>query len=202
MRILLTGFKAFGGSQINPSEQVINELRRIHSSDPVLELAVLPVNTQKAPEMLESILELVHPDAVVCLGEASGRACISIERVALNLMDFRIPDNAGIQVTDQPIILGAPSAYFSSLPIRRLQEDLLSAGIPAELSLSAGTYLCNQVFFYLMHWLAQHQFTIPAGFIHVPSLPGQVAQRGGAGASMSLETTLNAVNRILSVLQE
>ena len=121
-------------------------------------------------------LEETHPAAVVCLGEATRRPVISIERVAVNLLDFRIPDNAGAQTIDQSVVENAPAAYFSTLPARALLNALHMAGLPAEFSLTAGSYLCNQIFYTLMHALATRTIKIPGGFIHLPALPEQTAK--------------------------
>ena len=121
-------------------------------------------------------LEEAHPAAVLCLGEATRRPAISIERVAVNLLDFRIPDNAGAQITDQPIREDGPAAYFSTLPVRALLNALHGSKLPAELSLTAGSYLCNQIFYTLMHALAAQGSKVTAGFIHLPALPEQAAK--------------------------
>ena len=116
--------------------------------------AILPVEREAGPRALIEALEQHHPDAVVCLGEASGRSGVSIERVAVNLLDFRIADNTGAQVVDQPVIADGPAAYFVTLPVRRMLAAVQAAGVPAELSLSAGAFLCNQVLYHLLHHLA------------------------------------------------
>ena len=200
MRILITGFEAFAGSSLNPSEQVVSALK----ADPPLGVeivtAVLPVDAAAAPAVLVEILRTTSPQAAVCLGEASGRPVISIERVALNLLDFRIQDNRGHQINDQPVLLEGPNAYFSSLPVRAILQTLHENGIPVELSLSAGAFLCNQVFFHLMHWASQQAQPITAGFIHLPSLPEQVALRGSPAPSMALETSLKAVRLVINLI--
>lgn len=203
MRVLLTGFEPFGGSAINPSEQVVKAL----SSSPITGLeiypAVLPVDYQAGPHALLVAMEQVRPQAVLCLGEAARRPAVSIERVAVNLLDFSIPDNAGAQVVDQPVVPGGPAAYFATLPVRQILHNIRAAGVPVELSLTAGSYLCNQVLYTLLHHLAiQGQTSIPAGFIHLPSLPEQTAQQKSAAPSMALETSLQAVRAALETLLE
>lgn len=198
MRILITGFEAFAGSPVNPSEQVILALEA--NPPPGIEIftAVLPVDAQSAPVVLAEKLASASPQVVISLGEASGRPVISIERAALNILDFRIPDNLGNQISDQPVLPGAPNAYFTTLPARAILEMLLENGIPAELSLSAGAYLCNQVFFHLMHWAGQQAEPIFAGFIHIPSLPDQVAMRNHSSPSMALDTSIKAVCLVIN----
>ena len=200
MKLLVTGFQPFGGSAINPSEQVV--LALAHDGLPGVELraAILPVDrTQSAATAIRAIREF-QPDAVVSLGEAGRRMAVSIERVAINLMDYRIADNSGNQVTDEPIVAGGPAAYFVTLPVRKMAEGVRLAGVPVEVSLSAGAFLCNQVTYEVQHHLATHGLTTPAGFIHLPVLPEQAAQREPLMPSMSLETMVKGVRAALAVL--
>lgn len=200
MKILVTGFEPFDGSDTNPSLKVAQALSQQIIGDANIVTCILPVDWQRAPEALDSALEEHQPDAMVCLGEAAGRAVISIERIGINLLDFRIPDNSGTRITDEPVIPGAPAAYFATLPVREIFGAVQRCGIPAELSLSAGTYLCNQVMFYLLHRLATYGLSIPAGFIHLPSLPQQAAARNSHQPSMSLETQITAIHAALEVI--
>lgn len=163
--ILITGFEPFGGREVNQSELALNSLTE---TEPDIQRVILPVDLYKAPVMLETTLNRIKPDGVICLGEASGRSAISIERLAVNLLDFRIPDNQGLKVVDQPVIPDSPAAYFSTLPVREIFDAISSVGIPCALSVSAGTYLCNQVFYTLMHYVTSKSLEIPAGFIHLP----------------------------------
>jgi len=188
MKILLTGFEPFGESKINPSEQVVRTLAREKIPGIELHTAILPVERVRGPQVLLDAMKRVHPDAVLCLGEASRRMAISIERVAINLLDYRIPDHAGQQIVDEPIVRDGPAAYFCTLPVRAMYQAVRAAGIPAELSLSAGAYLCNQVLYTLLHYLTQNRINVPAGFIHLPALPEQVAAREVLMPSMSVET--------------
>lgn len=201
MKVLLTGFEPFGKSPVNPSQKLIEALPDNILHDVHLMKAVLPVDHRKAPEILLELRNLHHPDAVILFGLASGRSKIAIERIAINLLDFQIPDNSGTTLVDQPVIENAPAAYFSTLPIRELVSSLTNNGIPAELSLSAGTYLCNQVFFTLMHDIAHHPPTIPAGFIHLPALPEQAAQSDNPIASMSLDQIIKAAYILIAPLE-
>jgi pyroglutamyl-peptidase len=137
---------------------------------------------------------------VLCLGQASRRIVISIERVAVNLLDFRIPDNAGNQVSDQPVVPGGPAAYFTTLPVRAILDHITSHGIPAQLSLSAGAYLCNQVIYVLLHHLQSQDLKLPAGFIHLPDLPEQAAKKSTPGPSMSLEIMIQGIRLALQVI--
>jgi pyroglutamyl-peptidase len=202
MRLLLTGFEPFGGSKINPSQQIVERLEAEGFPGIELVTAILPVDRLRGPEKLLHALETTRPQAVLCLGEASSRAVLSIERLAVNLLNFRIPDNQGVQVEDEPILPGGPAAYFATLPIRKAFEAVKAAQVPAEISLSAGSYLCNQVFYTLLNFLMHQGLDIPAGFIHLPRLPEQAAVQGAAGPSMSLETSLRGITAVVKVLRE
>lgn len=202
MNVLLTGFEPFGGSQVNPSEQVVRAIAERPPGGIRLETAILPVDQETGPAVLWSAVERHRPEAVLCLGEAAGRAAISIERVAINLLDYRIADNAGHQVSDQPIVPGGPAAYFVTLPVRAILTAIQAAGLPAELSLSAGAFLCNQVTYVLLHRLHESGRLLPAGFIHLPALPEQAARRSPPIPSMSLETLESAVRIALQVIAQ
>ena len=200
MKFLLTGFEPFGQSSVNPSEQVVQALAGQEFEEFRLETAVLPVHRFAGPQKLLALVQQTRPDAVVCLGEAGGRTAVSIERVAVNLLDFRIADNDGLVVQDEPIVADGPAAYFTTLPVRALQQAVAAAGIPAELSLSAGTFLCNQVTYELLHFLAQQRLPIPAGFVHLPLLPEQAANQTPLRPSMAMEVMVTAVSVILHTL--
>lgn len=199
MKMLITGFEPFGGSAVNPSQKVIDALPDGVTGIKIIPV-LLPVDRDRGPAGLLAALASQQPDAVICLGEAAGRYAISIERVAINLLDFRIPDNSGHQVVDEQVVPGGPPAYFVTLPVRHIQESIQKQGIPVELSLSAGAYLCNQVLYQLLHHLSITGVNIPAGFIHLPALPEQSAARPQPIPSMSLEMSLHAVMTAVNVI--
>jgi pyroglutamyl-peptidase len=160
-KILVTGFDAFGGAEINASWEVVRSLTGVVT-------AQIPTAYKRAiPTLLEQ-LDQHQPQAILCVGQAAGRAQILLERVALNLNDSPQPDNDGVTYRDTPIIEGGPAAYFSSLPLRMIQQRLQQENIPVTLSNTAGTYLCNHLFYGV-----RHHSTVPAGFIHIPVLPQQ-----------------------------
>jgi pyroglutamyl-peptidase len=200
MKLLLTGFEPFGGSSINPSELVV--LTIAHDRMPGVELraAILPVDRTGSAAAAISAIKEFQPDAIVSLGEASRRIAISIERVGINLMDYRIADNSGNQVMDEPIVAGGPAAYFTTLPVRAMLDAVRAAAVPAELSLSAGAFLCNQVTYEVQHYLATQGLSTPAGFIHLPALPEQAVHREPLSASMGLETMVKGVRAALEVV--
>lgn len=197
MKILLTGFEPFDGSPVNPSQQVVEAV----TDDTIVGISliktVLPVDYARAPFVLLEALHTHRPDAVLAFGLASGRSKISLERVALNLLDFRIPDNSGVKISDQSVIEGGPAAYFTTLPVRPFLLDFLEEGIPAEISLTAGGYLCNLVFYTIMHHISTHQLPTQAGFIHLPALPEQAAQSDKTLPSLSLELDIKAARLMI-----
>lgn len=199
--ILVTGFEPFGGSQTNPSQLVALALDGKTVGRCQVKSAVLPVDRTGGPQALLEKMASCHPAAVVCLGEASRRAVVSVEKIAVNWMDFRIPDNQGEKLSDLLIDPEGPAAYFSTLPVREIYEQMLAEGIPAEISMSAGAFLCNQVFYTGLHILATQELAIPMGFIHLPSLPEQASRALSPIASMSLETSLRAVEIALDVIE-
>lgn len=197
MNILLTGFEPFGGDAINPSWEVARSLQGQVIAGATVHARCLPTTFGGAPVALEAALATFRPALVVALGLASGRAEISIERVAVNLIDARIPDNAGERPQDVPVRSDAPDAYFSTLPVKAIRNGLRAAGHPAGLSLSAGAFVCNQVFFELQHRLAGQG--LRSGFIHMPALPEQAARAQAAIASMGLAAQIDAIRLALSI---
>ncbi|MEW5827729.1 MAG: pyroglutamyl-peptidase I [Chloroflexota bacterium] len=201
MNLLLTGFEPFGGDAVNPSEQVARLLDGQTLHGVTIHSEVLPVESARGPAALIQAIRRVQPDAVLCLGVAVGRAALSVERVAVNLLGYRIPDNSGVRVSDRPILPDGPAAYFTTLPVRRICEAVQAAGVPVELSLSAGAFLCNQALYEMLHYLTANGLEIPAGFIHLPALPEQAAAKeGGKVPSMSLETIQRGVDAAIEVL--
>lgn len=180
--ILIPGFEPFGGEAINPAEELLRGLQGAEVAGHVVTTTLLPVAFRDGLAALEREIDRVRPAIVLGVGQAGGRARLSLERVALNLIDARIPDNAGEQPVDVPVIPGAPDAYLSGLPVKAMLRAMIEAGVPAELSLSAGTYVCNAVFFALRHLAATRWPALRAGFLHVPYLPAQAAAHAGAPA--------------------
>ena len=173
--VLVTGFDPFGGSAVNPSWMAVQGLHGRQIGGHRIVGAQLPTVFGEALGALRDLLAELHPALVICLGQAGGRGALSLERVAINVNDARIADNAGAQPVDTPVIAGGPAAYFTSLPIKAMLAALLAEGINAEVSQTAGTFVCNHVFYGLMHELATQPTLRHArgGMIHVPWLPGQ-----------------------------
>jgi pyroglutamyl-peptidase len=202
MKLLLTGFEPFGGSAINPSEQTVRALAREGLPDIELRAEILPVDRQRGPAKLIGAAREFQPDAILCLGEASRRCALSLERVAINLLDYRIADNTGHQARDEPIAPDGPAAYFVTLPVRAMLEAVRDVNVPAELSLSAGAFLCNQVTYAVLHDLATRNLRTPAGFVHLPALPEQAANREPLIPSMGLETMVRGVRAAIGAIQQ
>jgi pyroglutamyl-peptidase len=171
--ILLTGFEPFDGLDLNPSEEIAREINDATIVRHKVIGALLPCVFGAAIKELKHQIKLHDPVVVICLGLAGGRSAITPERVAINLDDARIPDNAGQQPIDKAIAKDGPAGYFSTLPVKAIVQSLRKHDIPAEVSNTAGTFVCNHVFYGLMHELAQHRPEVRGGFIHVPFLPEQ-----------------------------
>jgi pyroglutamyl-peptidase len=186
--VLLTGFDPFGGEAVNPSWLAAERLHHHLVAGHRIESLPLPTAFGRAPRVLRAAIRKHRPALVLCVGQAGGRAAISLERVAINVIDARIPDNDGAQPVDAPVVRGGPAAYFSTLPIKAMHADLCAAGIGAEISQTAGTFVCNQVFYALMDALAKMPVPRPrGGFVHIPFVPEQVEHRPHM-PSMPLDT--------------
>lgn len=174
-RVLLTGFDPFGGELVNPSWEAVRALDGRVVDGHRLVAGQLPTCFDTSLPALDALLRQHRPALVLCIGQAGGRAAISLERVAINVQDARIPDNAGAQPVDMPVLAGGPAAYFSTLPVKAMLAGLRDQGLPAEVSQTAGTFVCNHVFYGLMHRLATDPALAAArgGFVHVPWLPAQ-----------------------------
>ena len=190
LNVLLTGFEPFGGSHVNPSIEACRKLEGETVNGHRVMVEMIPLRYDEVGPSLLEALERHMPSAVICTGQ-SGAATINLDRVAINVADARIPYNCGTQPVDKLIVEDGPVAHWSRLPLRRILKALRDSGIPSVISNSAGTFGCNHIFYELMHYLEEEELDIPAGFIHVPSLPEQVADKGTP--SMSLETTVRAL---------
>jgi pyroglutamyl-peptidase len=195
--ILLTGFEPFGGSDINPSIEACKPHDGKVINGVKVKVVQIPLRYDEVkPSLIQAIKE-TKPDAIICTGQ-SRSSTINLERVAINVADARLPYNCGTQPVDRPIEPDGPVAYFSTLPLRKLLAALIEVKIPTVISNSAGTFGCNHIFYELMHYLAENQMNIPAGFIHVPSLPEQIM--GENQPSMSLCLIIEALGIVLNTL--
>ena len=191
-QILITGFEPFGGETINPSWEAVRLLPDTIGGYALRKLR-LPVSFTSAIRELEKSMHENPPAAIVCIGQAGGRTAVTPERIGINLMDARIPDNDGFSPVEAPIAPDGPDAYFSTLPVTAIVQAMREANVPAQASLSAGTYVCNSLLYGTLHFLSQNGLKIPAGFIHVPFLPQQVLAKPQPSLTLEqLQTALTA----------
>jgi pyroglutamyl-peptidase len=187
--VLLAGFDPFDGDSINPSWEAVSRLHDETIDGYRVVSAQLPTSFARAPRVLRAAVRTHAPSLILCIGQAGGRAALSLERVAINVNDARIADNDGAQPVDTRVVRSGPAAYFTTLPIKSMLAKLHAAGIPAEISQTAGTFVCNAVFYALMHRLAKTSASTRAGFVHIPYLPEQTRSHPGA-SSLPLETVI------------
>ncbi|MBS9431630.1 pyroglutamyl-peptidase I [Photorhabdus hainanensis] len=195
--VLITAFEPFGGEAINPSWESVRQLQNQQLSGAHIETRQLPCVFGTSLTCLYTAIDEIQPELVIAVGQAGGRPDITVERIAININDARIPDNQGNQPIDTPIVAAGPAAYFSTLPIKAIVSGLKAAGVPASISQSAGTYVCNHVMYGLLHHLALTYPTVRGGlvrggFIHIPYLPEQAVKHHGT-PSMALETITMAL---------
>jgi len=191
MKILITAFEPFGGEKVNPALEAMKLLPDMIDNSKILKLE-LPTIFKKSVEKVWQYIDMHKPDIIVSLGQAGGRAYISVERVAINIDDASIADNDGNMPVDLPIFEDGENAYFSNLPIRNMAEAIKKAGIPARISNTAGTYVCNHVMYGVLYKIHKENLNMKAGFIHVPYIPEQVITKPES-PSMSLEHIVKAI---------
>ena len=198
MKILLTAFTPFDGESINPALEAMKLLPDKIGKLEVLKLEIPTVFGKSARLVLETI-EQEKPDYVLSIGQAGGRAEITPERIAINIDDARIPDNEGNQPVDRPIVPDGENAYFSNLPIKAMVEAMKKEGIPAAVSNSAGTYVCNHLMYSVLYYIKKKALPIKAGFIHVPYIPEQIVNKKDK-PSMSLEEIVRGLEAAIRVI--
>lgn len=198
--ILVTGFEPFAGHSANPSEGLAKAVDGRRVGELGVVGMVLPVHHGDAARRLTAVLTETRPASILHLGLAAGRARVALERVALNVMDYEQPDNAGFRATGEPCVPGGPTAYFSTLPLAAMLKALVDEGIPAYTSNTAGTYLCNQTLYWTLHAVRDQTRPPGVGFIHVPLLPSMVAASGLEQPSMDFSLMLRAVETVLGVI--
>ncbi len=202
MKILVTGFDPFGGESINPALEAVKRLPDTIAGAAIVKLEIPTVIGKSLAKIKEAVLK-ENPDAVLSIGQAGGRADISVERIGINIDDCRIADNEGNKPVDEPVVKGGPAAYFVTLPIKAIVEKLKAAGIPASVSNTAGTFICNHVCYGLAHFAATERGgKMKTGFIHIPLLPEQVIGKPVTTPSMSLETVLKGIELAIEAIVE
>jgi pyroglutamyl-peptidase len=204
--VLLTGFEAFGHTPINPAEQVARALDGTRINDATVAARIIPNVFFKSIDVVRGAIEEVSPGAVVMMGEYGGRAVITVERIAHNLNDstrYRLADNDGCALQDQPTVPGGPVAYYATLPIRAMVKAMRQAGIPSDISDTPGTFCCNHLMYGILHHIAAADLNIRAGWIHLPYLPSTAALEQNLGApSMSVETSAAGVSTAIRTILE
>ena len=200
--ILVTGYEAFGTHTANPSQELAKLLDGRRIGRCAVAGVVLPVHHRETARHVSVLLGELQPVAVVHLGLAEGRTRLSLERVALNVMDYRIPDSAGYRAEGEPCAAEGPAAYLATLPLTEMLAALVAEGVPAHISNTAGTFLCNQTLYQTLHEIATRELAIRAGFVHLPLLPAMVAAAGLDQASMDLALALRGVETLLRVVAE
>src|SRR5215475_15943704 len=198
MKALVTGFDAFGGDKINPSALAVRQLKR-KLGGVMIHTAVLPTSYARSAIALRAAIHEARPDLVLCVGQAGGRSELCLERVAINVQDARIKDNDGKQPVDRAVVRDGPAAHFATLPIKACVAEMRKAGLPAAVSNTAGTFVCNNVFYALTDLAARHPIPMRAGFLHIPYVPEQVARLGSAAPSMALEDIVPGVEIVITV---
>ncbi len=192
MKLLLTGFDPFAGEKVNPSWEAVRELEKEGIDGVEIQAICLPTVFGQAIEIAVQAIEEKKPDLVICVGQAGGRSEISLERVAININDAQIKDNKGQQPVDEPVIPGGPVGYWSTLPIKAMVRAIRETGIPAGVSNTAGTFVCNNIMFGILHHIAQKKLGTRAGFIHIPFLPEQAVNHPGR-PSMTLDAVVRGL---------
>lgn len=195
--VLITGFEPFGGETLNPSWEVVKQLDGMIIDNCRVVARQLPCVFGESLEVLNAAIDALQPSVVLAIGQAGGRVDVTVERVAINVDDARIPDNRGQQPVDVAIVPDGPAAWFSTLPIKAMVEALREAGIPASVSQTAGTFVCNHVMYGVLHKLADRP-EVKGGFIHIPYLPEQAAAHPSA-PSMAMHTLKKGLEIAIAV---
>ena len=204
MKILVTGFDPFGGEKINPALETIKRLPDTILGAQIIKLEIPTVIGKSLAKITEAV-EKENPDVVLSIGQAGGRSEITVERVGINIDDCRIPDNEGNQPIDEPVVKGGPAAYFVTVPIKAIVENIKAHNIPASISNTAGTFICNHVCYGVAHLAAQRtaaEKPMKSGFIHIPFQPEQVIGKPALTPSMSLETIVSGITHALEAIIE
>lgn len=201
MKLLLTGFDPFGGESINPAWEAVKRVSDQVGDVEVVKLMV-PTVFYKSIDTVAAAIEKEKPDAVLCIGQAGGRFDLNPERVAINVNDARIPDNEGNQPLDGPVFADGETAYFATLPIKAMAEEIRKAGVPASVSNTAGTYVCNHLMYGVLYTLANKYPDVRGGFMHVPFITSQVINRKPIAPSLSLEQIVTGIEAAVKAIGE
>ena len=196
MKIIVTGFDPFGGEKINPSIECVKDLPEIEGVE--LFRVELPTVFKESAIHLNEVINDVKPDAVLCVGQAGGRPGVTMERIAINVDDARIPDNISQQPIDEVIQLDGEAAYFTTLPIKRIVNAIRKAGIPAEVSNTAGTFVCNHIMYQALFAATKADKSFKAGFMHIPFIPEQTTDK----PSLPIEESIKALQIAIETIRD
>ena len=196
MKIIVTGFDPFGGEKINPSIECVKTLPEIEGVE--LFRVELPTVFKESANRLNELINDVKPDPVICVGQAGGRPGVTMERVAINVDDARIPDNISQQPIDEAIQLDGEAAYFTTLPIKRIVNAIRKAGIPAEVSNTAGTFVCNHIMYQALFTATKADKSFKAGFMHIPFIPEQKTDK----PSLPIEESTKALQIAIETIRD
>ena len=200
MKIIVTGFDPFGGEKINPSIECVKALPEIEGVE--IFRVELPTVFKESANRLNEVINDVKPDAVLCVGQAGGRPGITMERIAINVDDARIPDNISQQPIDEAIQLDGEAAYFTTLPIKRIVNAIRKAGIPAEVSNTAGTFVCNHIMYQALFTATKADKPFKAGFMHIPFIPEQTTDKPSLPLEESTKALQIAIETILDYIND
>jgi pyroglutamyl-peptidase len=201
MKILITAFDPFGGEKINAAYEAV-KLLPVNIAGAEIIRAELPTVFRKCAEILELSIIKYQPDAAICVGQAGGRSDISMEKVAINLADASIPDNEHQQPSDEVLIEDGPAAYFSTLPLKAMVKNIKEHGIPASISYTAGTFVCNDVMYRLMSMIERKYYKMRGGFVHVPLIDSQLTDKPNNSTSMPVETIAKGLEYAIEAVVE
>ncbi|GAB7387936.1 pyroglutamyl-peptidase I [Bacillaceae bacterium] len=205
MKILVSGFEPFGGMKVNPTEAIVKEIGKEKFANAQIDVVLLPVNYDECVEKLITEIERVSPDAVISCGLYAGRTAVTLERIGINVKDTMaedpIPDNKGVRPVDQPINPEGPDGIFSTLPNRQIVKNLLAHGIPAYISNTAGTYICNNTLYGVLDYIRRNRLPILAGFVHFPA-SSEMAVEKPVLPSLPHETMVTALRIIICTVIE
>jgi len=198
MKILVTGFDPFGGEPINPAIESVKRLPDNIAGAEIIKLEI-PTVRKKSLEKIEKAINEHNPDIILSIGQAGGRFDISIERIGINLDDFRIPDNEGNQIIDEPIFPDGENSYFVKLPVKAMVQNVQKNNIPASISYTAGTFVCNHVLYGVLYLIEKKYKGKKSGFIHIPFLPQQVVDKRNT-PSMELNTIVKGLTAAIEAI--
>lgn len=201
MKVLITGFDPFGGESINPAYEAVKLMPDTINGAEIIKLEI-PTVYKKSGEVIDAKVEECKPDVVLCIGQAGGRSSITIEKVAINLAEARIKDNDGQQPMDAPLEEDGENAYFTNLPCKAVVKELRDNGIPAHISYTAGTFVCNDVMYHVLYKINKEYPNMRGGFIHVPYVTEQVVEKAQGTPAMSAETIAKGLELAVKAILE